>query len=1145
MTRTNRDDFTEATKQNAARRVGYLCSCPECGKLTIGASYERKDKSANIGVAAHICAAAPNGPRYDPNMTAEQRKSIDNCLWLCQTHAHLIDCDETIYTKDLLLKWKQNAELNAAKALALNDINFFEKYSQQYGENSLVISNLFDQFIIDGNFNSMHKLLETYNYNCSEFFSEFVLRYQIIYDIYCDHISLASHLKKYVDLNYQSGVNSILELLCSLLLSEFIPILMPHCSDSELKKICEKVMNKTILNDVIVTSNQDAIIIEPRFINVYNKIITLYLYKNSIFGLYDNKGNPFKEYDQDFFFEIISKIYSVNKHSYYYDFFRSEKNYYEDVIKTIMDQIVTINQLDISYKTEIWKFILLFTSEFNYYYDLCPSDIKNQPEIKEILYSNNIDNNIDSISVDELIQFSKDNHKYHLVYMYLTHCNSEYSVEFLNNHRFLFDEDCIFIYLFLITLKTYNKIEKPLDFLRQYHKKYFDCFLFHCIIIQFCSENDLPSEIKWIKDNKEKMKMEDMSILIPILSNLSQWDLLAELSNLELPYDLMIRIANALSADSKNYIKAYEIFSRIIDSGYKMPKLFLAQGDICNYLGRLNEAEKCYKNEFDYYKNKNALARLLELRYRTKNCDEDCYFNSAKDVVDAQIQNNIASIYMIKCEKNKANLFFLRSLIINDESIESMNGYFFSSCNLQYNKKTVDVRENVVCELFNDQGTKRIAIHSHDVLVGIDPNNFAGCCHFCIEDPIVSSWRWKRIGDTVIFESEEYIIKSINPSMKFFSQFAISFLNSHNTIKTISENDNKEMIKKIAEVIQDSNDNLIEVINNNNSAKIRLPLSIFAKLTGKSRIETLGFLLNGNEKKYRNNLNHITLNSEDTFIISYECIVVLSKMGIMKTITERHHIVCTKQVRDQLAADIEEQLNEIVNENRKAVMYLLDGKLAVYELSIEDRQNQYTRLTCLKSDLALIDIIDNNDWDFTDKNLVKELYDQDALCECSCLGAGQNNEFIVLTDDEFIYSLTNVCKIKNIGICDLIAQSGFNSSELIKISRQLRTCNYGIYLTPLLYKAIIVGKDSDALKELDEWLVTDTESDPTEYHRSQIINLFKEVLYFEPGVFNLDEMFFLAKYDLFHREYFAPGTINKIIEKHNETVQDLIADSDD
>jgi tetratricopeptide (TPR) repeat protein len=107
-----RDDFNARTKEALARRVGYRCSNPDCRKLTSG-PHDDPMKFVNIGVAAHITAAAEGGPRYDPSLSSEERSSVDNGIWLCQDCAHLIDIDVQRYTVELLREWKRQAEERA------------------------------------------------------------------------------------------------------------------------------------------------------------------------------------------------------------------------------------------------------------------------------------------------------------------------------------------------------------------------------------------------------------------------------------------------------------------------------------------------------------------------------------------------------------------------------------------------------------------------------------------------------------------------------------------------------------------------------------------------------------------------------------------------------------------------------------------------------------------------------------------------------------------------------------------------------------------------------------------------------------------------------------------------------------------------
>lgn len=110
MTDLIRHNFSAPTKRLLAERAGYCCSAPNCGKVTIGPNFDA-DSSAGDGTAAHIVSASPDsGPRANKNYTKEQRESPDNGIWLCRTHATLIDSDENRYSVELLKMWKRDHE---------------------------------------------------------------------------------------------------------------------------------------------------------------------------------------------------------------------------------------------------------------------------------------------------------------------------------------------------------------------------------------------------------------------------------------------------------------------------------------------------------------------------------------------------------------------------------------------------------------------------------------------------------------------------------------------------------------------------------------------------------------------------------------------------------------------------------------------------------------------------------------------------------------------------------------------------------------------------------------------------------------------------------------------------------------------------
>lgn len=110
-----RDDFTQATVQRLAKRVGFRCSNPECRKPTSGPGAD--GGTVSLGVAAHITAASAGGPRFNEHLTADGRRSAENGIWLCQQCSRLVDADDSAYEVADLNDWKAFAEAAAAVEL--------------------------------------------------------------------------------------------------------------------------------------------------------------------------------------------------------------------------------------------------------------------------------------------------------------------------------------------------------------------------------------------------------------------------------------------------------------------------------------------------------------------------------------------------------------------------------------------------------------------------------------------------------------------------------------------------------------------------------------------------------------------------------------------------------------------------------------------------------------------------------------------------------------------------------------------------------------------------------------------------------------------------------------------------------------------
>lgn len=113
---SSRDDFPIAIKRDLAHRVNSKCS--RCNASTSGPQASAEG-SINIGVAAHITAASEGGARYDRSLSASERRSAANGIWLCQNCAKLVDNDALQFPATVLLDLKSRAERRAQESIGI------------------------------------------------------------------------------------------------------------------------------------------------------------------------------------------------------------------------------------------------------------------------------------------------------------------------------------------------------------------------------------------------------------------------------------------------------------------------------------------------------------------------------------------------------------------------------------------------------------------------------------------------------------------------------------------------------------------------------------------------------------------------------------------------------------------------------------------------------------------------------------------------------------------------------------------------------------------------------------------------------------------------------------------------------------------
>ncbi len=91
-------------------KAGGRCSYSGCGVYLVVPGRARGDLDKNVAKVAHITAASPEGPRYDPRLTVSERRSEPNLMLLCGTHHDAVDSQLEFHTEDWLRKAKADHE---------------------------------------------------------------------------------------------------------------------------------------------------------------------------------------------------------------------------------------------------------------------------------------------------------------------------------------------------------------------------------------------------------------------------------------------------------------------------------------------------------------------------------------------------------------------------------------------------------------------------------------------------------------------------------------------------------------------------------------------------------------------------------------------------------------------------------------------------------------------------------------------------------------------------------------------------------------------------------------------------------------------------------------------------------------------------
>ena len=1107
---TNRDDFTETTKRNAALRVGYRCSFKGCNRPTVGASLENINKASSIGVAAHICAASPGGPRYDANMSADERKDISNCIWMCQNHAHLIDTDEIKYTVALLRQWKLEAEISASEALG--DPNFFNNCYKTNSDNFDSIYQIFKDMITEGQYTQLHLLLDQYQTGqLSDKYDEFVLRFKIIYNAYCNRSELNNDITQYASLPCKDGIDELMELFIVLQMKQELQQLICFCENPDLIRFATIIIEGKEETDLLYShENLPEPQIPGKYINLIFKAATndIALNIKAHIQVEDQQhGDKGVLYNEEFYFHVITSMYSIVK--------RTINNIAINIsddsdLLFVLEHIESIKCLDLQIQETIWTNLLRFLSDhkvlFQKYYSLCPDEIKEYDSIKKAYIFYLAQQEPQDINLDETISLAERTNDYGFLTIVFGSRNNDEIKKYLDDRRYLLSKSCDILF-YRIVVNNQLSIEEKRSLVDDYSDTYKDDFLYHCLRAKYC-DDDKENELRWLDEKLSELNYYNVRFYSSVLEQHQQWEQLLKISRLTLPIYILCEVANSLAISHiKEYMdRSKEIYETALKNGYSTRGLKQNLGIINHNLGYIAAAKKYLKEEYDQYHSISALKQFISMRFNSDDFVEDSYLIALSKDIDYYSQNLVAATYSKLQKYHDAYKYFIRSLLLNDKQAESYKGLCFISQFFSKSDECPTIKENTVCTLTNDTSSVRIAIHSTDILERIVPNQFANCEHFSIEDTNISDLLYRTCGETVSFKGVKYEISIISNASDDFFMYAFSQIIGQKDVTKIYGTV-EDSIKQISKILKKSKEDTDKLIDSYNQSELRIPISALSRQVGKNMLTTCEFLAFENTERIRNNLyNPVNKPQKPIFILSYDSIVFLSHLDIDISFFNGFDLVCSSTVKKHISSDINDELGIISSDKSFGSMSYSKGTPQVLEYTPKLRRIRHTYINKLKILINQIRVLDES-FDYDPKNetwkeaFTKLILNNKLLCESSCLGQAQNlPNAILVTDDEIIYNIASIENIPNIGLVSLLTYASSHWNILLDISKALHRINFINYLPISLYKKMVdcLLDDAEHISEGSEkiiaWLSSDTDNIPSVFHDNTVITLFREVL---------------------------------------------------
>lgn len=1092
-----RDDFTQKTKELVAKRVAYRCCFKGCGIATIGPKYGDALRTSNVGVGCHICAASPNGPRYDPTMTTEERISPKNCIWMCENHSKIIDADEKAYPRELLHQWKDEAEKEAVERL--KDY----QYKQEELSDKNTLESIFNALIRDGQYDTLILLIKNHEkYNAQD---ELLLRYEIYYNCYCNIDAISFRIKHYLEKVAEKRCDDIIKVLISLKLKQGLQELIPYCQDIELKQWAEAVLNDDIESVLMCPPEKTNEYKEYKINNqqTASKLLSSFIVDSKIPVLPNQiDGSEFVLYEKEFIFKARASAWRVFCESVRGKYYIKERCISEDYI-FLKGCIGKIIQLDKEWQIFIWSaclnYIMNEKSEFEQIYHFCPDYIKENILCKRICWEYNVTNKLvspeDYLSEREVLADEAS------LIMVLRNLHHETRLEFLDSHRYLYNSNSIFLYFWLRDSNICD--QEKYQILLKYKELYFEDVLWNTMVAYYAAVDEGIEYLRRAQSCKDEMQYATMDLYIAALPRYGEWEELKSLfSNIQ---DNTLRYAVVLALCTNKTLEyrscCIEFFKRLESDGFYEKRFYRNIAVLLCQMGDMAAAQNYYEKEYALDPDNSVLRELLQTKYQRMDYSIDKYVKKATTVCDADLQCAAAAFYEQNHDPESEKKYLIRTLILSPQKAEALHGLAVTSLEHPDEDK---FKFGKIFNLENQSESLFVAALSGSLIDGLPYNTLAGCEIINENDFKYISWKLSAVGDDVNYKGHSYKIKEISSfSEKLYAEAWASFMKDSikdGNLTLIEGNSPADAVREITKIVENRRKGQEEILEIFNQKRGILPISILAKQLGIDYYTAWGHIISENKLK----INNYSKGPGKCFILSKDAICTLAMLDALKVI-DLHAVVIAKQMKFNISAMFSSRISDL-QKNTAGTLHSEKGQIYRTDYSRNYKKDAITFFVDLLEFIDKIKDIEAAPYICKNKDMLNVFLRENLSAERSLLGLAQSDkDYAIICDEPFICTICDFEKIPHISTIDFLFQQNLSHEDILKYLKMLDDLNFLNYFSAETYKKIIdsirdIGDESRKIfwGELKEWLVPENHS---KEHSRKVLNVWRDLYAENPQSF--------------------------------------------